>query len=129
MTRTRRSAKDQGTRFETWTARYLDARLPDRVEKRRRTGARDQGDLTGVRTATGLDVVVECKDYAGKYGGLLPKWLSEAEAERVNAGADLGVVVFKRGGCGETKMGRQFAVMELGTLARLLGAAEEREER
>lgn len=120
MGRTIRTAKDAGTRFETYTARYLDSVLPDHVEKRRLAGSNDMGDLSGVRTSGGMDVAVECKDYGGRYAGLLPGWVDEANAEARNAGADVGVVVFKRKGCGEASMGRQFVAMDLESFARLI---------
>jgi len=95
MTRTRASAKSAGTAFETLLATGLARHLDDdRIERRTLTGARDRGDIAGVRTPTGGRVVIEAKDHGGKYD--VGTWLREAETERVNDGADVGVVVAKR---------------------------------
>lgn len=102
-------------------ARYLTDKTGRRVERRTKKGRKDEGDLVNVETADGASVVVECKDYAGKYAGLLPGWLDEAEEERFNAKADAGVVVVKRRGCGEAGMGDQFVVMTLDTFVLLMG--------
>lgn len=121
MSRSNRSARSAGTRFETMCARYLSAKTGLRVERRAKKGRDDQGDLVNVETASGVQLVVECKDYAGKYAGMLPQWVGEAEDERLNANADGGVVVVKRRGCGEAGMGDQFVVMTLDTLIVLMG--------
>ena len=50
MTRTRASAKAAGTAFETLIARHLaQVHDDDRVERRTKTGAKDRGDIAGVR--------------------------------------------------------------------------------
>lgn len=113
-----------GARFEQWVADYLSEETGLKVERRSRHGNKDRGDLSHVVTSTGLDVAVECKDYNGKYGGLLPGWIAEAETERGNSGADLGVVVFKREDYGEARMWGQFVAMDLRTFARLVGKTE-----
>lgn len=110
------SQKKKGTWFETATAKYLDENLDCHVERRALGGVKDRGDIAGVVTAFGVTVVVECKNCA-KYE--IPKWLGEAEAERVNDGADIAVVVAKRKGVGETRMEDQLAIMTLGTLKTL----------
>ena len=52
MTRTRASAKNAGTAFETLIARHLAEQLADdRIERRARTGGKDRGDIAGVRLA------------------------------------------------------------------------------
>ena len=67
----------------------------DRIDRRVKTGAKDRGDIAGLRMR-GKRVVVECKDYGGQHK--LPEWLKEAEAERGNDDAAYGVVVWKRRG-------------------------------
>lgn len=103
-------------------ATYLAHRLKnDNIERRALTGAKDRGDITGVRTVYGRRVVVEVKDYGGR---LEPgPWLNEAERERQNDGAAVGVVVAKRRGT--TNPADQFALMRLADLAVLLGAEPE----
>lgn len=118
MTRTHKSAKAAGARFEGVVAAYLAQALGLPVERRRLCGAADRGDLSGVELG-GMRAVVECKDCAR----LEPAaWLDEAERERANDGAAVAVVVFKRRGVGDPA--RQYALMELGTLARLCDGGE-----
>lgn len=120
MSRTRRSAKDAGTRFETLVAGYLRSALgDDRIERRRLAGAHDRGDLAGVRLR-GREVVVECKDCTQQR---MPEWLREAEAERGNADAAYGVVVSKRRGVGDPA--GQYVTMTLRTFAAMLAGGPE----
>ena len=113
MSRTRRSAKDAGTRFETLVVGYLRSALgDDRIERRRLAGAHDRGDVAGLRIH-GRRVVVECKDHGGRVE--VAEWLREAEAERGNDDADFGVVVAKRRGVADPS--QQIVMMTLGTLA------------
>ena len=65
----------------------------DRIDRRVKTGAKDRGDIAGLRMR-GKRVVVECKDYGGRHK--LPEWLKEAEAERGNDDAEYGIVAWKR---------------------------------
>lgn len=95
MTRNRRSARAAGTAFETLIARALaDALSDDRIERRARTGAKDRGDIGGLRIH-GQRVVVECKDVATL---ALPQWTREAREEAGHDDALAGVVVHKRRG-------------------------------
>lgn len=64
----------------------------EEADRRVRNGANDRGDIGGVpRVCTEVKAEVS---YAGKLSG----WLAEAEAERQNAGAELGVVWHKKKG-------------------------------
>jgi len=96
MTRNRASAKSAGARFERIIADTLAAYVDDRIDRRVKTGAADKGDIGGIRTAAGQRVVVECKDYGGRYD--VGTWLREAETERSNDGAEVGLVIAKRRG-------------------------------
>ena len=120
MTRNRKSAKQAGSLFESQVAGYLsDALDDDRIERRAKNGSKDRGDVGGVRTVTGERVVIEAKDYGGR---LLPaQWIAEAETERGNDDAAVGVVVAKRRGFGVKQMGDQYVLMTLRELAVLLG--------
>ncbi len=98
MTRTRASAKAAGTRFERQIADALAAALDDdRIDRRVRTGAKDRGDVAGVRLH-GQRVVIECKDTARM---ALPEWTTEAQLQAGNDDALVGVVVHKRHGCAD----------------------------
>lgn len=96
MTRNRKSAKAAGTRFETQIAAYLAEHLDDRIERRTKTGAKDRGDIAGLRVR-GQRVVVECKNTTR---ASLGTWVTEAETERRNDDAGVGIVAHKRHGKG-----------------------------
>jgi hypothetical protein len=115
--RNRKSARDAGAKFERLTAEWFARRLgDDRIARRVRNGAKDRGDIHGVKTIRGGRVVIEVKDYAGevKY----KPWLREAEVERGNDDAIVGVVLVKRAGI--TDIGEQLVLMTAETLARLI---------
>lgn len=94
MNRNRQSARAAGARTERQVADYLAAALDDRIDRRVKTGAKDRGDIGGVRVH-GQRVVIECKDCATQQ---LPKWTNEAHTEAGNDDALVGVVVAKRRG-------------------------------
>ena len=95
MTRNRASARSAGTRFETSVVGYLAEHVSDLIERRRQSGSKDRGDVSGLRHM-GQRVVVEAKDYGGRF--LLGPWLREVDIERGNDDAAVGVVVIKRRG-------------------------------
>lgn len=72
------------------------------AERRRQTGAKDRGDVTGIPK-----VVLEIKSGARLD---LPGWLRETEAERINDGATIGALIVKLKGMGEAKV-RDWPVM------------------
>lgn len=92
MTRNRASAKAAGTRFERLIADTLATRLDDRIDRRVKTGARDKGDIAGIRHH-GKRITVECKDVSRTD---LSGWVQEAELERGNDDGLAGVVIHKR---------------------------------
>ena len=98
MTRSRRSARTAGTRFEGIIAAALRYALDDdRIERRARNGAKDRGDIGGVRLH-GQRVVIEVKDCTTLR---LPEWTAEAQIEAGNDDALVGLVVHKRRGVGD----------------------------
>lgn len=106
-TRTRSSAKQAGTRFETLMVGYLQKFVDGRIERRAKTGAKDRGDVSGVRGAHGGRVVIEAKNYGGRIDA--GTWTKEAEVERGNDDAVAGVVFVKRMGTNEP--GKQWVLM------------------
>ncbi len=115
MSRTRRSAKAAGTRFERLVADYLAEELDDdRIDRAPKAGAKDKGDIAGVRFG-GRRIVIECKDVARMD---LPKWVREARVEAENADALIGVVVHKRRGVATP--GEQWCTMTLSDLTTIL---------
>lgn len=114
MTRSRATAKKAGTSFERLVADYLRDVVDDRIDRRAKTGAKDRGDIGGVRIWT-QRVVLECKDVSKI---ALSQWAIEAEVERCNDDALAGVVVHKRRGKG--RAADQWVTMTLGDFAALL---------
>lgn len=98
MSRSLKSAKAAGSRFERIIADCLAKYIDDRIDRRVKTGNKDRGDIGGLRTASGGRVVLECKDVSRTdLGG----WVKEAEVERGNDDAIAGWVVHKRRGHGD----------------------------
>lgn len=96
MTRNHRSAKKAGTSFERSIADCLATHVDERIDRRVRTG-KDRGDIAGIRLH-GQRVVVECKNTTRL---ALGEWMREAEDERGNDDALLGLIVHKRHGKGD----------------------------
>lgn len=120
MARSRATARQAGSRFERVIADHLAAELDDdRIDRRVKTGAKDRGDIAGVRTISGARIVIECKDYAGQYK--VSEWLDEAEIERGNDDAVAGIVIAKRRGVSDP--GAQVAMMTVADLVSLLTLA------
>jgi hypothetical protein len=94
--RSRRSAKAAGSSFERAAADFLKANGFPFADRRVKSGAKDKGDIGGVHVH-GRPVVLECKNTAKINLGT---WAAEAEVERVNDDALVGVVVHKRHGKG-----------------------------
>jgi len=115
MSRTRASAKAAGSRFERMVADYLRHHVDDRVDRRVKTGSKDKGDIAGLRHMGGR-VVAEAKDYGGRI--LVGPWLNEADIERGNDDAMVGLVVAKRRAT--TMPGDQVVLMTLRDLVALL---------
>lgn len=106
--------------MESLVAEFLAFRLADdRIERRTKNGTKDRGDITGVKTLRGGRVVIECKDTARDN---LPAWIREAEVERGNDDALIGVVAHKKRGTGNPA--DQYVTMTLETFAVLLLGGE-----
>lgn len=114
MSRSRASAKKAGTQHESDVVAYLAEHVDDRIERRRQSGSKDRGDVSGWRFA-GLRIVAELKNYGGKVE--VGPWLNEAETERLNDDAGVALVVAKRRGI--TDPGSQIVLMTLRDLVAL----------
>lgn len=117
MSRSRTTARKAGAAFERAVADYLKETLgDDSIDRQVKTGAKDLGDIRGVKDAMGRPVVIECKEYAGR---LYPAtWIVEAHREAGNASAAAGVVVAKRQRV--QNPGDQWVLMTLEDLATIL---------
>ncbi len=120
MARSRKTARHAGAAMESRTVDYLRWALDDdRIERRHLTGAKDRGDIAGVRYR-GHRIAIECKNTAKPN---VTQHLREAETERSNDDALIGVVVQKRPGIGiDSRDGqaRQLVMMTLEPFALLL---------
>ena len=87
----------KGSSFERLIADALALHVDDRIDRRVKNGQKDRGDIGGLRVH-GKRAVIEAKNYGGRY--LVSEWLSEAEVERGNDDALVGMVIAKRRGKG-----------------------------
>lgn len=108
--------KQKGTAFERLIADGLSEALQDdRIDRAPSHGAKDRGDIAGVRSPFGR-IAIECKNHNRLE---LSTWVDEAEVERGNADAVAAVVVHKRRGKGQAA--DQYVTMTLRDLIVLLG--------
>ena len=116
MARSRRSAKQAGSSFERLIADHLKIALDSEfIDRKVKTGAKDTGDIGGVRVH-GQRLVLELKNYAGQIKA--SEWLREAEIERGNDDALAGVVICKRRGV--TDPNDQFVLMDVRNFVALI---------
>lgn len=114
MTRTRQSAKAAGSRFERQIADHLAEHVDDRIDRRVKTGAKDRGDIGGVRHM-GERVVIECKNTSRIN---LAGWITEAHTQAGNDDALVGIIAHKRHGNGSA--GEQWVTMTVDDLVAIL---------
>lgn len=95
MSRTRKTAKQAGAKFEKLVADFLAENLDDRIERRVLGGAKDRGDIANVRDSHNRRIVIECKNTTRPN---LAGWIKEAHQEAHNDNAHIGVVIHKRHG-------------------------------
>lgn len=97
-----------GTAAETAVVRYLQANGFPHAERRAMRGTLDCGDITGT---PGICWEVKGGEAARSASdGLIDQWLDETERERVNARADVGVLVVQRRGIGPANAGSWWAI-------------------
>jgi hypothetical protein len=84
------ASKAKGTAWETKIVNFLKDFGAPSIERRALKGAQDRGDIAGIP-----QVVIEAKNAKTM---ALAAWVDEAEAERVNDRADIGVVWHHRRG-------------------------------
>lgn len=110
----KRRPRDIGTAAETAVERCLHRNGFPHAEKRRQRGTLDPGDITGI---PGLVIEVKGGEAARSASDAqVAAWLEETERERVNVGADIGVLVLQRRGVGLANAERWWAVLRLGVI-------------
>lgn len=97
MTRNRRSARQAGSRFEREIADYLAEHVDDRIDRRVKGGAKDKGDIGGLRHL-GQKIAIEAKNTSRINLGT---WINEAHTAMGNDDAGVGLIVHKRHGKGQ----------------------------
>lgn len=113
MTRSRRTAKQAGTKWESAITEYLRESGWAHAERRARTGAKDSGDITGV-----IGVCIEAKNT----NRIEPaSFLDQALEEGANAGADISAAWIKRRGKSSPEHG--YVLLDGATFTQLLKAA------
>lgn len=108
--------KDIGTAAESAVVKALRVNGFPGAERRALRGSLDMGDITGC----GPGLVFEVKGgnaARDASDGQVEAWLAETERERVNAGADVGVLVLQRRGKG--RAGDWWAVLTVRDVWRL----------
>lgn len=106
-------SKQRGTAWESKVVEYLRERGWPHAERRALSGKNDRGDIAGV-----VGCCIEAKSAQRLE---LAAWLDEAEVERQNDHADLGVVWFKRRG--HTSAGKGYVLMDGDSFTWLLRSA------
>lgn len=119
MPRTNRSARQAGGRFERQVADYLNTVLPEDIDRRVKRGAKDRGDISGVK-AHGKNLVLECKNTTRTH---LAGWSAEAHTEAGNDDALAGIIIHKRHG--KADPAKQWVTMTLEDLAAILTGEEQ----
>lgn len=113
--------RDIGTWTTTSVIRYLRANGFPGAELRNQAGEHDKGDIVGI-----IDVGIECKGGKAAENASdldVERWLAETETERINANAEIGLLVMKRKGIGRERAGQWWVVMPRWTLELLCGYA------
>ena len=100
---------------ETAVADYLRQTFPA-VERRALSGVNDKGDISNVPGC-----VIEVKNQRSYK---IHEWMKETETERLNAGAEIGVLVIKPNGVGVAHTNNWWAVVSLETITRLIEELE-----
>jgi hypothetical protein len=102
-------SKDLGTACETAVVRYLQKDGFPHAERRALRGTADAGDITGT---PGICWEIKGGEAAKAASDKqVTAWLAETETERVNARADIGLLVLQRRGVGPGNAGRWWVVL------------------
>ena len=109
------AARRKGTNAESAVVDHLRSAGWPHAERRALNGSKDRGDIAGMP-----GVVLEVKSGARLE---LPAWLRETETERVNDGADYGLLVIKPKGVGTARTADWPVVLPLSAVLRLLREA------
>lgn len=107
-------SKAKGTAGETAAVRYVQTNLYKNAVRPALHGPNDIGDIAVPRLVFEVKLGSRLK---------IPQWLNEAEAERVNAKADYGILLIKPVGIGLPRVGEWWAMMRMEAMVGLLRGA------
>lgn len=115
--------KQIGTAAETAVLLVLLSHFPE-ARRNVQHGSRDRGDIF---TRNICWEVKGGKEARGNLGGsltpgILEKWMMQTEAETINAGARIGVLVTQRAGYGLPRASQWWAYLSAGDFGTILGA-------
>lgn len=110
--------KNIGTAGESAVVRWLNANGWPYAERRALKGTLDCGDITGTPLICWEVKAGQAAKTASD--GQVALWLEETEKERVNAKADIGILVMARAGIGPANAGRWWAVLPMLHLSALI---------
>ena len=114
-------SKNAGTAGETAVVRAARTRGFPNADRLTLTGNKDRGDIG---LAPGVVVEVKAGEAARRASDQqVAKWLLETETERVNACADIALLVTARPGIGLPNAHRWWVHMTVATFLQVLGAA------
>jgi hypothetical protein len=100
-----------GTACETAVVRYLQASGFPHAERRALRGELDAGDVTG---CPGIAIEVKGGEAAKSASDAqIEAWLVETETERINASAEIGLLIMQRKAVGPKNAGRWWATLRL----------------
>jgi len=113
-------AQDKGREAENFTAQFLSENGWPYAERKRLSGAKDRGDLTGT---PGL--MWEVKYLGRGVRARMAAWMKETKVQTENASADFGILVVKPPGFGQRQAGKFWAILAWDEWMRLLRQAVE----
>ncbi len=100
-----------GTACETAVVRYLQANGFPHAERRALRGELDAGDVTG---CPGIAIEIKGGEAAKSASDAqIEAWLVETETERINANAEIGLLVTQRKAFGPKNAGQWWATLRL----------------
>lgn len=108
------TSRAKGTKAESALTAYLNSSGWPDADRAPLRGRFDKGDVKWLPW-----IAVEVKNVRTPAYG---QWLKEAEAERVNLGAEIGVVIHKPHGTALTDQGNWHTIMKLDTFLAMVRA-------
>ena len=114
--------KARGTAFETLIVKFLRSKGFKKAYRPATKGGYDTGDINGI-TSPRRQAIIQCKNQRKfDLSGWLNDTVEQAQQEEVGHNA-LPILVVKRPGIGEAKIGDSYAILRLEDVSSLLKEA------